>query len=890
MLIRRLAVVLILSLAATAHAEVIRDPSQPDLVGAFSEPFGPGLAPSGAASFSFTANGVTFAFGNAAGRGIFFCSGADCFLRSTQGPIEVSISPGLAAVGLATTWGECFGTATFIGSEATETVTAPFPPGRYFVGATRIGTISRMLLEDQCGIGVRWDDMLYVPGSSDPEPATDVRLLKRGPVLMAADADIQYELEAVNDGPAPVVGLRVTDFVPPELTFQASFPPPQGTFERAVAIGFGDLPVGATTEGLLALRTAPFDAPAGDMRIACESQIVNVAIADTASEDTNRANNTAVRVSLFDKASRAGVPEICTNGIDDNCDGRADCGDSACDCVPAFLAGPDVIGCEGGFQPVVPAGAGGRLICARPAQRDAAAHRCEVPRGQCGGVSVPAWCCELQTWSNASAEGIALIQACNVGVPGCVPRDPNFKDTDPPVNVHGYGYALAGQRMRYVLQYENVGDADAHDVLVLDALDDDLDATTLVVEDGGVYDPDTRTVRWLDPVVPPQAPRQVRFAVNVRADARENTRVRNVGTVIFPDAVPPTRIDTNFVEHLVIEPGHVPVADLKVIGCERAAGDRWRVRLLNEGYGFAYNVTGTIVNPPAAVQVTDGEARFSHPDDPDPATFATTIALSTTTSGDDSVSFTTMTPGDACPALTWRLAWRDLNGQTFERTVQSAADGDRDVVPDETDNCPQVYNPAQTDADGDGQGDACESQAPNCDAARATQALIWPPNHKFLPVGVLGISDPDGGPVSVALTGVRQDEPVGPRRDRDDDDDDGSGDHDDDDGDRDDDDGGHDRDDDDDRHRGCAHSTGGHGQGHGGGHPHAPDAVLQDHKALVRAERLGGGNGRVYHLSFTATDAAGGTCSGTVTTCVPHDRKRGCVDGGPLYDSTAAVR
>jgi hypothetical protein len=349
-----------------------------------------------------------------------------------------------------------------------------------------------------------------------------------------------------------------------------------------------------------------------------------------------------------------------------------------------------------------------------------------------------------------------------------------------------------------------------------------------------------------------------------------------VGTVIFPDAVPPTRLDTNFVEHLVIEPGHAPVADLKVIGCERAAGDRWRVRLLNEGYGFAYNVTATIVDPPAAVRVTDGEARFAHPDDPDPAAFATTIALAATSSGDDSVSFASLTPGDACPALAWRLTYRDLNGQTFERTVQAAPDGDRDAVADAADNCPAVYNPEQTDTDGDGRGDACANQAPDCGAARATLAVLWPPNHKLVAVGVAGVSDPDAGPVSIAVTGVRQDEPVAPRRHDDDDDDDG----------------GHDGDDDDDDgHDGCGHPAGGrgHGQGdgQGGGHSHAPDAVLEGHKALVRAERLGGGNGRVYHLSFTATDAAGGTCSGTVTTCVPHDRKRGCVDGGPLYDSTA---
>ncbi len=36
------------------------------------------------------------------------------------------------------------------------------------------------------------------------------------------------------------------------------------------------------------------------------------------------------------------------------------------------------------------------------------------------------------------------------------------------------------------------------------------------------------------------------------------------------------------------------------------------------------------------------------------------------------------------------------------------ADGDADGVPDSCDNCPDTYNPSQTDTDGDGVGDACE--------------------------------------------------------------------------------------------------------------------------------------------------------------------------------------
>jgi hypothetical protein len=39
-------------------------------------------------------------------------------------------------------------------------------------------------------------------------------------------------------------------------------------------------------------------------------------------------------------------------------------------------------------------------------------------------------------------------------------------------------------------------------------------------------------------------------------------------------------------------------------------------------------------------------------------------------------------------------------------------DSDNDGVPDNSDNCPNTYNPNQTDSDGDGIGDACESTPP----------------------------------------------------------------------------------------------------------------------------------------------------------------------------------
>jgi beta-propeller repeat-containing protein len=119
---------------------------------------------------------------------------------------------------------------------------------------------------------------------------------------------------------------------------------------------------------------------------------------------------------------------------------------------------------------------------------------------------------------------------------------------------------------------------------------------------------------------------------------------------------------------------------------------------------------------------------------------------------------------------------------------------------------------------------------PDCGAAGPSVTMLWPPNHGWVNVAVVGVT---GGVVTI--TGVTQDEPT---------DDVGDG-------------------------RTC------------------PDAeIAPDGTVALRAERAGSGDGRVYHVAFTAEDAAGESCSGTVSVCVPHDQgDGGCGDGGALYDS-----
>jgi hypothetical protein len=325
-------------------------------------------------------------------------------------------------------------------------------------------------------------------------------------------------------------------------------------------------------------------------------------------------------------------------------------------------------------------------------------------------VVVPAYCCDPARWSDGSLSNLEALEACNLGVPGCTPVDPNFKESDPPVNLAGYGFTAAGRKMTYTIHYENVGNADALDVKVIDGLDPDLDDSTLVIRNGGVYDEASRSLVWIDPVLPPSTPREVSFDVNVRADAPPGTRVRNVGTILFPNAEPPSRVDTDFVEHVIPDPFFPIEPALRIRGCTPIGPSSFRVELVNDGVGFAYDVIARIVEASPAVQVSQPSATFTHPDDLNPDLLATVIPNATTTSA-NAVEFATPTPADPCPTFDWLLEWENLRGERTERLVEGVPDGDDDAVADVRDNCPAIFNPEQADSDGDGMGDACDPPA-----------------------------------------------------------------------------------------------------------------------------------------------------------------------------------
>jgi hypothetical protein len=122
---------------------------------------------------------------------------------------------------------------------------------------------------------------------------------------------------------------------------------------------------------------------------------------------------------------------------------------------------------------------------------------------------------------------------------------------------------------------------------------------------------------------------------------------------------------------------------------------------------------------------------------------------------------------------------------------------------------------------------------PDASLAQPSQACLWPPNHKLVAISISGVSDAEDN-ATITIDSVTQDEMTNSLGDGD----------------------------------------------------TATDAIVHaDGTVLLRAERSGTGDGRVYHVSFTASDLEGSD-SGTVDVCVQHNKKREAIDGGPLYDST----
>lgn len=181
----------------------------------------------------------------------------------------------------------------------------------------------------------------------------------------------------------------------------------------------------------------------------------------------------------------------------------------------------------------------------------------------------------------------------------------------------------------------------------------------------------------------------------------------------------------------------------------------------------------------------------------------------------------------------------DLNSATPTFTAPAVPSGGADVVINLTvwDNDP--YN-SKSSSDQVNIHLANINDPPSCDLGYASMATLWPPNHKMHQIEIKGVTDPDDPleDILLSITSVYQDEPI-------------------------------------------------NGTGDGDSEPDAAIQIGNDYDTvLIRAERAGNLNGRVYHIGFTADDGFE-ACSGVVQVSVPHSRKGpDAVDDGSTVDST----
>ena len=213
----------------------------------------------------------------------------------------------------------------------------------------------------------------------------------------------------------------------------------------------------------------------------------------------------------------------------------------------------------------------------------------------------------------------------------------------------------------------------------------------------------------------------------------------------------------------------------------------------------------------------------------------------------------TTTPSIVCPADVTIECDESLDpGNTGAATATDICDADPDLSFGDVETpglCDEefIVTRTWTADDGSGNMDSCvqtvtveDTTAPEVSCSVAARRL-WPPNHKFVDVGLTFNAtdncDPDPPAIEVSVTSDEHpaDEP-------------GSG-----------------------------------------GPTHCPDAVVgPDGSVSLRAERSGAGDGRVYVITVSATDGCGnvGTCSVPVAVPKSMGRNRGALDSGQAFDPT----
>jgi uncharacterized repeat protein (TIGR01451 family) len=287
---------------------------------------------------------------------------------------------------------------------------------------------------------------------------------------------------------------------------------------------------------------------------------------------------------------------------------------------------------------------------------------------------------------------------------------------------------------------------------------------------------------------------------------------------------------------------------------QRVLGDYMQMKAVDTCFFGAFTGNGVPFGRPFAnhdpiffrVCVGEADLAITKTDSPDPVIAGNDLTYTVTVTNNGPDTATSVTVTDNLPAETTFVSCSSTGGGVCGGsginqivTFASLASGQSETitfvanvncsVPDGT----MISNTATVSSftpDPDTSNDSATAPTtvsnppPTITNATADPSILWPPNHRMVNVTIsYDVTDNCPLPPGSCTLSVTSNEPV---------------------------------------------------LGHGSGHTSPDWIVVDDHHVLLRAEREGGGNGRIYTVTITCTDSGGNSSSEQVEVTVPHDQGR----------------
>jgi uncharacterized repeat protein (TIGR01451 family) len=287
---------------------------------------------------------------------------------------------------------------------------------------------------------------------------------------------------------------------------------------------------------------------------------------------------------------------------------------------------------------------------------------------------------------------------------------------------------------------------------------------------------------------------------------------------------------------------------------QRVLGDYMQMKAVDTCFFGAFTGNGVAFGRPFAnhdpiffrVCVGEADLEITKSDSPDPVTTGSdlTYTITVTNNGPDAATSVTVT--DTLPAETTFVSCSSTGGgvcggsnNNRSITFASLASGQSETVTLVANvDCAladgsQISNTATVSSLTDDPNlmdnsatttTTASNPPPTITGATADPSVLWPPNHRMVNVTVsYDVTDNCPLPFGSCTLSVTSNEPV---------------------------------------------------LAHGSGHTSPDWIVVDDHHVLLRAERQGNGNGRIYTTTITCTDSGGNSSDEQVEVVVPHNRSR----------------